>query len=223
MRTVFGKIAAQYSSWLKKGDKICTQCRKRLNTLSVPAENVEGPVLMSAISVESEPTEELTEEGSTSSLDSLEMMENDVFESPDVELSTLNYTLRSLGQSPLCKRKMSSSKSYVTTKRQKIFTAVTQKLATTSTSSSVMIEESSTNADDIIAGLKEKFKNSQVRSEKVMILTIFGLTWTVRKIMSEFDCSQRMALQAVKPAKESGILTTPNPKNGRPRNKRTCY
>ena len=96
------------------------------------------------------------------------------------------------------------------------FTAVTQKLATTSTSSSVMIEETSTSFDDIIGGLKEKFKNSQVRSEKVMILTIFGLTWTVRKIMSEFDCSQRMSLQAVKLAKASGILTTPNSKNGRP-------
>ena len=34
--------------------------------------------------------------------------------------------------------------------------------------------------------------------------------------MSEFGCSQRMACQAVQLAKESGILTSPNPKRGRP-------
>ena len=69
---------------------------------------------------------------------------------------------------------------------------------------------------EIIVCLKDKFNKSQLRSEKVTILTIFGTSWAIRRIMSEFGCSQTMACQAVQLARESGFLSSPNLKRGRP-------
>ena len=138
------------------------------------------------------------------------------YESHEVALSVVNDTLRVLGQSPLKKRRMSVSQSYVANKQSQIKAALKEKRATASLSSEAEEEESNAGAEAVVACLKDRFHKSEVCSEKVMILTIFGTSWSIRKIMSEFGCSQRMACKAVQLAKQSGILASPNPKRVRP-------
>ena len=48
----------------------------------------------------------------------------------------------------------------------------------------------------VIQSLIEKYRNTVIRSEKIRILTIFADSWSCRKIMEKFGCSQRMATQA---------------------------
>ena len=74
-------------------------------------------------------------------------------------------------------------------------------------------------ADDenapVIRSLIEKYRNTVSRSEKIRILTIFADSWSLRKIMEKFGCSQRMATQANYLVLEKGILSTPIPKMGK--------
>ena len=67
----------------------------------------------------------------------------------------------------------------------------------------------------VIRSLIEKYRNTVSRSEKIRILTIFANSWSRRKIMEKFGCSQRMATQAMHLVSEKGILSTPNPTMGK--------
>ena len=58
----------------------------------------------------------------------------------------------------------------------------------------------------VIKSLKEKYENSG-RPQQIQILTIFTPSMSIRTMMSKFECSQRMAVQAKK------MLSTPNPKH----------
>ena len=121
-------------------------------------------------------------------------------------MEIVNETLSVLGQSTLKKRRLSTSQSYAATKLRQIQRARREQLDAAGFSRSE--EEGSSGGDmEIIVCLKDKFNKSQLRSEKVTILTIFGTSWAIRRIMSEFGCSQTMACQAVQLAKESGILS----------------
>lgn len=64
---------------------------------------------------------------------------------------------------------------------------------------------------EVIQALKEKYQQSS-RTEQIRILTIFATSMSIRKLMNEFDCSQRMAVQAHHILKEKGMLASPNPK-----------
>ena len=66
-----------------------------------------------------------------------------------------------------------------------------------------------------IRSLVEKYRNTVTRSEKIRMLTIFADSWSQRKIMEKFSCSQRMATQAIHLVLEKGILSTPNSKMGK--------
>ena len=70
-------------------------------------------------------------------------------------------------------------------------------------------------AGQIVEKLKERFHTAESRSEKIVVSTIFRQTWSRRKMMLEFGCSQRMATQAKHLAIQKGILATPNPKAGK--------
>ena len=67
----------------------------------------------------------------------------------------------------------------------------------------------------VIRSLVEKYRNTVSRSEKIRILTIFADSWSYRKIMEKFVCSQRMSTQVKHLVLEKGILSTPNPKMGK--------
>ena len=64
----------------------------------------------------------------------------------------------------------------------------------------------------VIRSLIEKYRHTLSRSEKIRILTIFTDSWSLRKTMEKFGCSQRMATQAKHLVLAKGILSTPNPK-----------
>ena len=66
---------------------------------------------------------------------------------------------------------------------------------------------------EVIQSLKEKYQQSS-RTDQIRILTTFATSMSVRKLMNEFDCSQRMAVQAHHILKEKGMLASPNPKLG---------
>lgn len=68
---------------------------------------------------------------------------------------------------------------------------------------------------EIILQLKEKFQNTQNKSEKFLILTTLPKSWTVRQIENEFHVSNRMARKAKALVKENGIMSCPYPKPGK--------
>ena len=68
---------------------------------------------------------------------------------------------------------------------------------------------------EVLTSLIQKYQNTLSRSHKITILTIFANTWSRRRIMKKFGCSQRMATQAKRLVIKKGILSTPNPKVGR--------
>ena len=68
---------------------------------------------------------------------------------------------------------------------------------------------------EIILQLKEKFKTTTHRREKMQILTVLPKSWLLRKMMQEFGVSNYMARCAKKLVAEKGILSTPNLKHGR--------
>ena len=68
---------------------------------------------------------------------------------------------------------------------------------------------------EVLTSLIQEYQNTLSRSQKITILTIFGSTWSRRRIMNKFGCSQRMATQAKRLVIEKGILSIPNPKVGR--------
>ena len=208
LRSISQEMAARYPTLLKAEEKLCSGCRKRLPKASDTTVDVQpgSPTPTLAETVEEH------ESASPVESQAAEQVEEECL-SPEVALATVNDTLSLLGQSPVKKRRMSAS--YVTHKLSQIQTAVREQLVTVGFPMDGE-EESGAGAKAIIACLKDKFNESKLRSEKVKILTIFGTSWTIRTIMSEFRCSQRMASQAVQLAKESGILTSPNPKRGRP-------
>ena len=69
--------------------------------------------------------------------------------------------------------------------------------------------------DDIVKVLQDKYKSTQSKSEKIMILTIFVAQWSNLKVRREFNCSHRLVSQAKKVLITKGVLSTPNPKKGK--------
>lgn len=68
---------------------------------------------------------------------------------------------------------------------------------------------------EIIDQFKEKFKISN-KNEKFLILTSLPRSWSCAKIESEFGVTNYMARKSKKLVEEKGILSTPDPKHGKP-------
>lgn len=69
---------------------------------------------------------------------------------------------------------------------------------------------------EVLNQIKEKFQNSSTNSEKVLLLTLAPKSWGRRMLSTEFGASERQARKAKQLVAECGILTSPNPKKGRP-------
>ena len=95
--------------------------------------------------------------------------------------------------------------SYGQKKIRKIVAALSEKLG---------VSDDDTESE-IIVQLKEKFKATTNRSEKIQILTVLPNSWSLFKIMQEFGVSNYMARCAKKLVAEKGILSTPDLKHGR--------
>ena len=63
--------------------------------------------------------------------------------------------------------------------------------------------------------LKEKFASASTRSEQVTILTLLPKSWSLRRVEREFSTTLHMARQARRLVEEKGIMTSPNPRQGR--------
>ena len=195
LRFVTAEQAKCNPSLVQVGMKICTNCRKQL----------QKPQCM----VEEElPIENLHSEG------------EDDFVPPEIEVENLNETLELIGESPLSQQKVKSRSRYLPQKKKKVQDALERKFdAACGSSPSLSMDVSSDEEDgmpgEIVQKLIAKFHSTESRSEKITVLTIFAQTWSRRKIMSKFGCSQRMATQAKHLSFEKGILATPNPKTGK--------
>lgn len=75
-------------------------------------------------------------------------------------------------------------------------------------------EETEVSKDDteMISQLKEKFQMTKNQSEKIRILTVLPMSWSQRKIATEFNTTRHTAAVAKNLVAEKGILSDPNPK-----------
>lgn len=170
---------------LSKVNKICDSCRKHLTTLKN------------------------NKDANETSADDCEMDEN--FTSTSEVIETLNASLHELGESPVNKKKL-KSKCYASTKIQKISSSMKRNLFTN-------IEESSNDEDEILHdslmdNLKSNFSNC-TRDKQLMILTCLPQSWSVRKIMQEFNAPNYMVRQSKIILQEKGILESPNRRPGK--------
>ena len=58
----------------------------------------------------------------------------------------------------------------------------------------------------MIQQLKEKFQETEKRSEQVQVLTVLPKSWSVKKIQQEFGVSEYLVRQSKKLVEERGIL-----------------
>lgn len=73
-----------------------------------------------------------------------------------------------------------------------------------------------TDNEEILNQLKDKFNNPSTSiSVKTMILTIAPKSWSENKLSQEFGTSRRQARKAKQLVEQLGILSSPNPRDGR--------
>eukprot|EP00112_Aurelia_sp_Birch-Aquarium-sp1_P015851 Seg3541.3 transcript_id=Seg3541.3/GoldUCD/mRNA.D3Y31 product="hypothetical protein" protein_id=Seg3541.3/GoldUCD/D3Y31 len=216
LRDVTEEQAINYPSMVSIGLKICSCCRKKLCKL--PTEMV--ACVQPQHTEIADTIEQISQEETGGEVNE---QDDSIFSSPDSELHDINKSLELIGESPLKKSRMETSSAYLQKKKQKMKNALSSKISAAcriTSAASVSDQESSSDESDdkekeILQGLIDKYKLCQAKSEKLIILTIFAKTWSRRKLMAEFGCSQRMATNAKHLAIERGILSSPNPKVGR--------
>ena len=208
LRLVTKEQAARHPSLVQIGMKLCCPCRKKLA-------KQQKETLANQNQVDTSSSESLS-----SAED--EIPNEEIYVSPEFEFETLNQSLVLIGESPLNRQMVQTRVKYLPKKRKRAQTVLAKKFDAvrgTPKSSKEEISSEDDDADDkegqIIEKLKERFHTAKSRSEKIIVLTIFGQTWSRRKMMLEFGCSQRMATQAKHLAIQKGILATPNPKAGK--------
>ena len=59
-----------------------------------------------------------------------------------------------------------------------------------------------------------KFHETQQKNVKVQILTVLPMSWSIKKIESEFKASNYMARKVKALVKSEGILSTPSSNHG---------
>ena len=178
---------------VSKLSKVCDKCRKELSSLKNKQENNDNI--------------------SDSSVTNYEQDDPNFFASSSVVLETLNTSLQELGESPIDGKKM-KLKQYSTKKIKNIECAIKRQLFVNAEDSSD-IDERSELEESCLANLKTNFSNAESRKKKVMLLTCLPESWSVRKIVREFNAPNYMVRQAKKLLKEKGILESPDQKPGK--------
>ncbi len=165
LRLVTKEQAAQHPSLVQVGMKLCCPCRKKL------AKQNQQHTLSSE---------------SLSSVED-EIPNDKVFVSPEFEFETLNQSLALIGESPLNRQMAQSRVKYLPKKRRRAQEVLARKFEAVRRTPTSPYEELSSEDDDaddkasqIIEKLKERFHTAETRSEKIVILTIFGQTWSRR-------------------------------------------
>lgn len=128
----------------------------------------------------------------------------------NVELCNLNATLSSIGESPIRLKRVAKG-TYAKRKVENIASKIRGKIEA---ATGQPLRPWKDDGEEMIHQLREKFRSSSSRSDKLQILTALPRSWSVRKIMTEFQTSKHMAVKSKLLAKEHGVLTIPNPKPG---------
>ena len=201
-RTVHGSLNLQI------GNKLCTQCRKKVsNLLSEDTEH-----LVSNVEVLDSGNDIMPSTSGVVSVPKKSDPSADIFVSPDHELLELDRSLKALHESPVVKRKAIAQVNYSKKKFKSITTTVKKKLELISGDSIDESLEEDTPECEIVEQLKEKFLSCSKTSEKILVLTILPKSWSIRKIEHEFQATSYMVRKAKKLVEEKGILSSPNPK-----------
>ena len=75
---------------------------------------------------------------------------------------------------------------------------------------------SSNEEGTMLRQLKEKFHTSSSRSEKIQVLTVLPMGWSIRRVQDEFEASDYMVRRAKELVRQKGILSTPDLCHGHP-------
>lgn len=174
---------------IPSGSVICDTCRKNLTKLKKAEKEEED-----------------------SSGPEVNITNNDPnFSATSTVVQTLNASLHELGESSIDKKKI-SSKNYAKSKVQKISSSMKRKLFVAAETSS----DSDSDVNELILqNLKINFLNCNSRAKKLLILTSLPETWSIRKIMKEFNAPNYIVRQSKKLLKEKGFMEGPNPKPGK--------
>ncbi|KYM97821.1 hypothetical protein ALC62_11475 [Cyphomyrmex costatus] len=71
--------------------------------------------------------------------------------------------------------------------------------------------------EGLMDDIKQKFSNLDANDpNRLLLLTIHPVTWSIRKIATEFNCSRRMTQRAKQMRELNGVLSSPTPKKGAP-------
>lgn len=173
--------------------KVCDSCRKQLGVLK----NEQEGQCSSSQDVSND-TESKCEK------DPPFISQSDVVQS-------LNTSLQELGESPVDTKK-TKVKKYSKKKIQKISSAIKRKIFDETESSE---SDSEVSSETVLSNLKAKFTSSNNRKTKLMILTCLPESWSIRKIMREFNAPNYMVRHAKKLLKVKGILSSPDQKPGK--------
>ena len=139
---------------------MCDDCRKKLTMAPLPRSESEEVVKSSE--------EEVVESGEE---DNASSEHEEVFYQQE-SLQPLNQCLTAIGETPIAKKKLQVK--YRKQKLKKIRAVVNKR---------IVPEIQSSNGDDeseMIRQLKEKFEETNMRSEKVQILTVLPKSWSFK-------------------------------------------
>ena len=121
--------------------------------------------------------------------------------------------------SPVVKIKASTQIKYASKKIKSVQTVFKKKLELITGKPVDEVESDEEQRDyatsEMITQLKDKFKSSKRRREKIQILTVLPRSWSTKTIQSEFEVSNYMVRKAKKLVEDKGILSTPSQKAGR--------
>lgn len=181
---------------ISSSSRICHFCRIKLFRLK------KEKALEELVSEDENEVEELEQNESLSA--------DKPFDTPAIAVSQLNAVLPYLEQSPISTKKMMYKK-YRSEKFKTVSCSIKNKLfpgLTPSTSHQCPDSE-------IIEQLKVKFATLTKNSDRMELLTILPKSWSILKMMEEFQISNYMARKVKQLVDEKGILSTPNPKLGK--------
>ena len=205
---IMAKEMRQCGLFVTPGEKLCPSCRKETTLKLKPG-----------IQTDSET------EGSDENMDAIarEYETNTTRES-------LNSTLKELEMSPLRSHSVPQYSKVVEGKRKlkKINNSFEEQVAScysisvdefrgkasNSTNDQELVQKA-TDLDNIVYQMKEKLKTCN-RNQKIQVLTLTPVSWSIRKTATFFDVSIFIVRKSRRILKESGILSMPEKKKGRP-------
>lgn len=206
LRRVSAPLREKFPS-LPTGSKLCNSCRKKLGSVSV----LPDPPQLSSSS-----SDEDIQEPPLVPIDENVAGPSGVRLEQEVALASLNQTLGLIGQSPVIIKKLSQQK-YPKEKSHRVKKALKRIIDENPDSDSSSSDQTGGCTDcEILNQLKEKFHSTKDRSLQVQILTLLPKSWTIPRIELEFKTSNYMARKAKHLVKEKGVMSSPNPRPGKP-------